>query len=549
MYWTIARHCGFVVFLLALTGGILSLTFPKPDDPPPMEVQPTSFEQSEFEQSVAGLNAIFQQRWQSDGIQAAEPASEELVARRLSLALAGTIPSLEELRAFEKFLETEPESPEQWWIDRLLATDEDRRAADYLAERFARAMVGTELDPFIFFRRRRFVDWIGQQIHEDVPYDAWVREIIGSEGLWTDQPPTNFLTATIVDDKNGNSPNPEELAGKVSRAFLGMRLDCAQCHDHPFEDWTQEDFRGLAGFFGQARTNITGIFEDPTYEFKLEDMVTGEQVLIEPRVPFQPELLPESPDLSRRQKLAQWVTHPENQHFAQATVNRVWAMMFGRALIEPVDDLTTVGFSDPALNFLAQDFVDHGYNLERLIRVIAASEVFQLESRANFEITEIHEADWAVFPVTRLRPEQVVSGVQQAASIQLIDYESHITTRLGYYDGINKFVRRYGDAGADELAPRGGTIPQRLLMMNGKIVQEKVNPELLNASQQISTFARDDQTAVKIAYQVILTRNPTEAELQHFTELLRGKKGRARHRELTDLCWVLVNSTEFSWNH
>lgn len=549
MYTTIARHCGFILFLLALTGGVLSLAFPKPEDTPPMEVQPTAFDQSEFKQSVAQLDAIFQQRWQSDGIQTAEKASDQLIARRLSLALAGTIPSLEELRAFEEFQKTHPDSPEQWWIDRLLATDEDRRAADYLAERFARAMVGTHLDPFIFFRRRRFVDWIGKQIHEDIPYDAWVREVISSEGLWTDQPATNFLTATIVNDQNAQSPNPEELAGKVSRAFLGMRLDCAQCHDHPFENWTQQDFRGLAGFFGQARTNITGIFEDPSYEFKLEDMVTGEQVLIEPHVPFKPELMPDNSDLTRRQQLAAWVTHPENEYFARATVNRVWAMMFGRALIEPVDDLTSVGLSDPALNFLARDFVDHGYQLERLIRVIAASEVFQLESRADFEVTELHEVDWAIFPITRLRPEQVVSGIQQAASIQLIDYQSHIITRLGYYDGINKFVDRYGDAGDDELSARGGTIPQRLLMMNGNIVQEKLNPDLLNASQQISMFAGDDQTAVKVAYQVILTRDPTEAELEHFVALLKGKRGQQRHQEMTDFCWALINSTEFSWNH
>src|SRR5262249_39591740 len=151
----------------------------------------------------------------------------------------------EELRQFEGL---PPDERLDWYLEHILA---DRRFADYFAERFARAFVGTEGGPFVFYRRRRFVNWLADEMAANRPYDQIVRELIATEGLWTSKPASNFVSVTAQQD-NHNQPDPVRLAGRVTRAFLGLRLDCAQCHDHPFADWKQSDFEGLSAFFGQT---------------------------------------------------------------------------------------------------------------------------------------------------------------------------------------------------------------------------------------------------------------------------------------------------------
>ncbi len=326
---------------------------------------------------VGDVDAVFRQGWSDEGLAPAGRAADLAIMRRLSLALTGTIPSLEEIREFE----ARPAGTRiEEWVDSLLA---DRRFADYFAERFARAYVGTEDGPFIIFRRRRFVSWLSDQFHENRRYDAIVRDLIASDGLWTDHPATNFLTVTY--DQDRELPDAERLAARTTRAFLGMRIDCAQCHDHPFQDWTQADFQGLAAYFGQTRSGFTGIHDDPDATFEPVETRSGQPKEVAPRVPFQPELLPGAGP--PRVRLARWLTDPINPWLARATVNRVWALMFGRPLVDPVDDLESVAELPAALERLAGDFASHGHDLKRLIRVIARTEVFRLDSALEPDAT------------------------------------------------------------------------------------------------------------------------------------------------------------------
>lgn len=542
----VLKNLVFIGFVLVGLVALAATLFPPEKPEQDRSVRLNVVESDDFSKIVAEVDAAVEKEWAARGIQPAPEAPPLTVARRLSLALMGTVPSLEEIRKFEEYQKQDGRHPEQWWLAGMLDNPEDRRFCEYFGERLARAYVGTENGPFILFRRRRFVTWLADALNENRPYDRIVREMIASEGLWTDNPATNFVTISIEGGTDDNHPKPETLAGRVSRAFLGMRLDCANCHDHPFEDWKQADFRGLAAFFGQAKTTFTGIQDDRQVAFMVEDRYTGDELTIEPAVPFAKELLPTAGSKTRRQRLAEWVTHRENQYFARATVNRVWAYLIGRPLIEPVDDLTTRGQTSLPLELLAKDFAEHGFNLKRLIRVIAATRVFQLESR---DLEEGVKGTWAAFPVTRLRPEQVVGGLLQSSSLQTIDHESHILVRLARYGGEQDFVNRYGDLGEDELLERGGTIPQRLLMMNGNIVQEKTKQDMGNAATRIAQMAPDNKTAVEVAYLAVLTRKPTAPEAEFFEAALEGKRDRQRVRELGDLVWALLNSTEFSWNH
>jgi hypothetical protein len=234
--------------------------------------------------------------------------------------------------------------------------------------------------------------------------------------------------------------------------------------------------------------------------------------------------------------------------FARATVNRVWAMMTGRPLLKRIEAQTLTEPIPSALEILAEDFAAHGHDLRRLILLIASTEVFRLDSAAPFEITDAHDDAWAVFPLSRLRPEQVIGNVIQASSVKTIDQNSHVVTRLVSYFNERDFVKRYGDADDDEFARAHGTIPQRLLMMNGDLVDGKAKDELLNAATHVAMFAPDDMAAVETAYLMVLTRRPTEKESEYFANKLAGITGDERKRRLADLFWVLFNSSEVAFN-
>ena len=168
-------------------------------------------------------------------------------------------------------------------------------------------------------------------------------------------------------------------------------------------------------------------------------------------------------------------------------------------------------------------------------------------------MTTRHERYWAVFPLTRLRPEQVAGSILQAASLKTIDAETHFLFRLRRSNEENEFITRYGDNGEDEFAASGGTIPQRLLMLNGVLVDERTKveggPFNNNASARIAVLAPDDRSAVEMSYLATISRRPTRTEQEYFVQRIGDSEGADRNRHLEDLFWSLLNSTEFSWGH
>jgi len=478
----------------------------------------------------------------SDRSAGSATAAPELARmRRLGLALTGSIPSLEEIRRFEA---APPAVRLDAWLDELLA---GRRSSEYLAERLARTYVGTEAGPFLVFRRRRFVAWLAEAIGENRPYDAIVRALIADRGLWTDHPGTNFLTANY--DAETERPDPERVAARVSRAFLGVRLDCARCHDHPFQPWTRADFRGLAAFFGGLHSDIRGI-RDGSDPYRPAGLAPSKAEVppVEPRVPFRPELRPGTG--TPRDQLAAWVVDPKNPNLALVTANRAWALLFGKPLAEPIDDLPPPGERHPALEILAADFAEHGYDFRRLLRTVAATEAFRLDSLGD-DPDGTQAEGWAAFPITRLRPEQVAGAVAQAGSLATLGTRGSWLNRLADSNGRAGFIARYGDAGEDEFAAegQGGTVPQRLLLLNGDFVASKTDDQPFGAAAQVARLAPTDRRAVEVAYLVALTRRPSPREQAHFEAKLKGIRGDERNRRIGDLLWTLLNASESSWNH
>ena len=539
------RNLLFAVICLAGAGAVVSDLLQSDTMNSPRDHEPRKFQNASFEATVQVVDNQFEANWARTGLEPMQPADELTLVRRLSLGLTGTIPSLEEIRELEK----QPEGTRvQWWLSHLF---EDRRTSDHLAERFARATVGVENGPFLIYRRRRFVSWLSDEIHVNRPYDRIVRSLITAKGLWTNNPEVNFVTVTIDQNEN-KGPDEAKLAARVTRAFLGVRIDCVQCHDDYLgDDWLQKDFHQLASFFGEADMTASGIHEtDKPYVFKYRG--AGETNAVPPQVPFSAELLPEEGHPRRR--LADWVTHKENRAFARATVNRVWALMFGRPLVAPVDQIPLQATAEnpfpPGLETLADDFITNNYDLRRLIRVIAATRVFQLDSQGAEPPTDKHDAHWAAFGLTRLRPEQVAGSILQAASLKPIDANAHIIWQLNRSAQQSDFIKRYGDVGEDEFSATGGTIPQRLLLMNGNMVHERIKDNIVaNAATRILATARDNPSAVEAAYLAVLSRRPSPKESAHFVAALDEGGRFARRNRMADLYWALLNSTEFSWNH
>ena len=506
----------------------------------------------------AAVDAFFVVRWEEEGVTPVAAADELQVLRRLSLALHGTIPSLEEVRAFEA--DAAPDRLDRW-TDRMLA---DRRFADYWAERLARSLVGVHEGNLILYRRDRFTAWLADRLHRGAPWDETVRLLIGGEGMWTARPEVNFVTAEIDDD----TLDRNALAGRTVRAFLGQRIDCAQCHDHPFADWKQNDFEGLAAFYGRTEFGLTGVHEHRTRngepkEFTVEDRQTLEDRVVFPAVPFAEDRLPEGFDADskqRRRALAAWVTHPENRRFGRAVANRVWGLLVGRAWREPVDDLPDPepladGEAGDLLDRLAAEFRAGGEagpcDLKHLIRVVTRSRAFRLSSEApgasEEDYTDLVRAD-ALFPLTRLRPEQMIGAMTQAGSVRTLDADSPLFVRaIRFFRSID-FVRDYGDPGEDELIREPGTIPQALLRMNGRLPRELSEAQPFSASARLAWFAGPPPRTIEAAFLTVLTRRPTPEEtaaLAGFFEPPHDDGG----APIEDVYWTLFNAPEFSWNH
>ena len=498
--------------------------------------------------AVAQLNQYFQQQWQQAGLQPAAQADELTVFRRLSLALFGCVPALAEIKAFEQ--DQQPDRLDRW-IVRML---QDDRFGRYFADRLARSLTGVEQGPLFIFRRDRLRDWLAEQLLQDASWGRMTRELIAAEGLWTDQPAANFITIARLENEELDEV---KLAGRTARAFLGQRIDCAQCHDHPFDpQWKQRHFEGLAAWYCQATVSLAGVTDfdrDKNQQpvvYKVAEPGKDQQSgrAVDPAVPFNEDWLPTSGSL--RSRLAAWVTHPDNRRFERAIANRIWGLMVGRPLLDPVDDLPHPedGAAPDGLDLLGAEFRRRGERLSVLIRLIALSQPWQLSSESleqDVQLLRQQQDHWAVFPLVRLRPEQVIGSLFQAGRVRMVDQNSHPLIRFQKLTSENDFIQEYGDAGEDELNAQSGTITQSLLKMNGRFTADSLKVDLLSGPAEVLQLSPDDATIIENSFLMCLTRRPSDEEQQYFLEQLKDNRNQA----VEDLFWALFNSPEFAWNH
>ena len=406
-----------------------------------------------------------------------------------------------------------------------------------------------------------YSQWVRKSIAHNKPYEQIARERIAALGF---DGPSRHYTLTGQAEKG----RFEKVMAEQVRVFWGRRLDCAQCHDHPYDAWTQDQFWGLAAFFAR-RTQTTGkvIFEDPEGHEK-QFGETGDTSLafikaIHPRTKQEVRptfsdgtVLPQKKTIDLRMELAKWMTsHP---YFAEAAVNRVWGYFFGRGIVDPVDDfrLTNPPTHPILLQALAQDFREHGHDLKRLIRFIVESRTYQSSSIP----TETNRDDRSNYSRALPRPmeaEVLLDAISAVTGVPEI-FERGAGKAPPGSRAINlslpakytsiRFLEIYGAPLRDVLPERDSkpNLFQALHMLVGSTYTEKLSKEGGRLGRLLQTGA-SDREIIEELFLAALSRLPTEGEQAELQEMIAHRP--ARRATLEDLVWALVSSREFAYNH
>ncbi|MSO24091.1 MAG: DUF1553 domain-containing protein, partial [Acidobacteria bacterium] len=408
-------------------------------------------------------------------------------------------------------------------------------------------------------------DWMRRSIVQNKPYDQMARESIAAEGF--DGPSRVYL----VDDYK-----PVALERQVSekvRLFMGRRMDCAQCHNHPFDHWTQDQFWGVAAFFGrQANTEWTMpgvVFEDPRGT-EVDYAVMGNTSLkfvkaIQPRsqqeaIPkfLDGPVLPDAGERNLRMELAKWMTsHP---YFAEAMVNRMWGHFLGRGFVDPVDDfrLGNPPTHPGLLKALARDFQDHGYDLKHLMRRIVQSRTYQLSSRPN-ETNRDDRINYSHALPRSLQVEVLLDAFSQVTGIPEVFAGKYPLTGVAPpgtraiqlkmpSSYPSRFMDVYGIPLRDSVPEREGkaNLTQALHMLVGSTYTGKLSQPGGRIDQLLKRGATDREI-VEEFYLAALARFPVEEELPGLQTLI--KQSSSRREGLQDFVWSVLSSREFAENH
>jgi hypothetical protein len=398
-----------------------------------------------------------------------------------------------------------------------------------------------------------FRDWIHDSVAQNKPYDQFVRELLTSRGSSDDNPAANYFRVTR---------EPKPTMEKTTQVFLGVRMVCTQCHDHPFERWTQNQYYEMTSFF--STVGLRPGFEsgeeivfDKRDDFDVrhpkDDRVMKPKFLVAATTAsLAPVPLPDG--ANRRQALADWVTSKENPFFAKSMANRMWSYFLGKGIIDPVDDIRASNppVNEELLNALTKDFKDHNYDLKRLIKTIVTSRTYQ----AGIETNEWNQTDQVNFSHAvprRLNAEQLMDALTEATGVRPEFPEVPADTTAEEFpdphvgkDGfLDLFGRPQRESACECERKTDLSLPQALNLINGKTISDAVADPSGTIAKAMMAGSSDD-ALIKEMYLRTLSRTPTPSELDAgLTYLRRGGQRAARAQ---DLLWALLNSKAFLYN-
>jgi hypothetical protein len=466
------------------------------------------------------------------GIAPSELCDDATFIRRVFIDAIGTLPKPDEVRSF---LTDDSSNKRSQLIDDVLSRSE---YADYWSLKWAdtllvdRKLLG-ERGAFEFHR------WLREQMVTNRPYNEWVRELITATGISGKYGPVNFYRALR---------NPDDAAKGISQAFLGIRMDCAQCHHHPFEKWGQEDFYGMAGIFKGLRFQKLGADRELVSHTGLQETripLTNKLVVVRP--PDGNEVSATATD--PRRELATWMTSDQNPWFARLLANRLWGHFLGRGIIEPVDDLrsTNPPVNEPLMAMLEEFVVTSGYDAKAVTRLIMNSRVYQLSSTPN-KTNQRDEQNFSHYLRRRLPAEVLLDAVCEVTQVpeqfpgQPVGTRSIETwdNRLPSYflDTFGRSLRQSPCECGKSDAP---TMSQALHLMNAPEIEARIgSPNGRCATLAASSRSQDDiLNEISLA---ALARMPNEKEAAAARELFQTT---SRRTATEDVLWMVLNSYDF----
>jgi hypothetical protein len=477
------------------------------------------------------------------GIEPSPPAADAAFVRRAALDTVGTVLPPEEARAF---LDSKDPRKRERLIDRLLGRPE---YADFWALKWSDVLRASRPN-MMLSEVIKFQNWLRDELARNVPYDRFVRSLLTAADTPFDNPAVLFFRA---------GDTPEEWGEATAQVFLGVRMQCAKCHNHPFERWSRDDYHGLAACFARLKHNA----KRPENRYPASEGWwlgrAGEHTNPRTGRPSPPQApgggvlaVPDGKD--RRAALADWLVRPDNPYFARAAVNRLWFHLLGRGIVEPVDDFrdSNPPANAPLLDALAADFVVHGYDVKHTLRTILNSRTYQLSSRPN--VTNAADKKYFSHALPRLLTGE-----------QLLDSISAATGVAEEFDGLPRGARaaRVPDAVASNMFLKSFGLPERLSNCTCERVQE-VNLtaalQLINGESvrrqlrapggridRLVSRGLPPETMVEELFLAALNRYPNAAERAALVPLVRSAAD--PKKELRHLLWALLNSHEFQYRH
>jgi hypothetical protein len=497
---------------------------------------------------TAQIDRLLEVQWKAQGAPPAARSDDAEFHRRAYLDLTGRIPSAADVYAF---LADKSADKRSRLVESLL--DSPRYAAHF-ANVWRALLLPQDNDPQVRSFRLDLEAWLRQQFRNNIGYDRMVRELlttnVASDPDEGDQP-AEQETPRPAAFYRANQLRPENLAAATARLFLGVKLECAQCHNHPFAPWKQQQFWEFAAFFAglEAKRGSGGrilTIRDFPDRHTLPMAGTGKEVTARFLGGSTPRW---TPAVSTRATLAAWLTAENNPYFARNAVNRLWSHFFGIGLVQPVDDFG--GDNAPShpelLDELARQFAAHDFDVKFLIRAIASSRAYQLSSAApRSDAGEPRLFNRML--IKGLGPEQLFDSIALATGYRESDRVGPLGARRA--SPRDAFLTRFA-ASSEDRTEQQTSILQVLALMNGAVVADATS---LERGQTLRGIAEapwlDSAGRVKAVYLATLSRLPRPAELALLVPYVEnGGPTRDRKKALADVLWAVLNSSEFSCNH
>jgi hypothetical protein len=489
--------------------------------------------------------------WEEAGVEPAPPAGDAEFLRRVALDIAGRIPNVAEARAFLDDRDPAPQK-RQALVDRLLAGP---GYVNHFTDVWTKVLLPNlddEVEVQIY--APNFRAWLRRQLAENVAYDAMARAIVATpvgEG--------RGLSLLPYDAKARPSPlafyasnegKPENLAASTARVFLGVRIECAQCHDHPTAHWKRDQFWSLAAFFSgieRRRETDCDLFQYREVPSRRELAISGGPRMVQARHLDGTRPAWSSAQGSARTMLADWVIARDNPYFARAAVNRVWSLLFGTGLVDPVDDMDEANpASHPELlDELAAALAAHRYDLKFLIRALTATRAYQLTS-AGYAPGQDDPRVFARMPVRGMSPHQLYVSFVEATGIRREAEPFLVFDNSPRKDFVEAFAGQDGRP-----SERRTSLSQALTLMNGRLATDATDLARGGMLPAVAdAFFLETPAKIEVLYLATLTRRPTAEELERsVTYVDRGGPTLDPKKALADVLWSLINSAEFVLNH